>query len=477
MKSRSCPFLIFALGMVLALQNAPEAAAQWLSSSLFRTFNNPTPVPSVERFGCAVASLDEDRILIGAHQDNTFALAAGAAYLVNTDGILLTTFTNLVPNSSFGISLAAIGPDKLVIGSPGADAAYLFDTNGTVLTIFTNPAPATQKSYGRALAVFNNEIVAIGAPGNGTTFFPSAGAVYLYALDGTLITTITNPNPNAFLDSFGFALGALGKDKLIIGAPGTAVDQTTGAGVTYLYNTNGVMISSIANPTPAMNDAFGRAVLALGPDRVLVGGNDSGAAGGAYLFHTNGALLRSFSSPEPAGNQFFGASLSVLDDLIIIGAPQSSPGFGGSQPGTAYIFNTNGTLLRTLLNPAPFPGDRFGSALAVLGNDRILIGAETKASGGYAPGAAFLFQLNFLPPPALTIQAGSTGHLLISWPPAPGFVLERSEQFTAAPNTNSWVRIPPPYQPRAVFSNGTFFAMSSVIEIPTTNVFYRLRQP
>ena len=145
--------------------------------------------------------------------------------------------------------------------------------------------------------------------------------------------------------------------------------------------------------------------------------------------------------------------------------------------GVAYFFKTNGTLLHTVVNPSTSPGDNFASSLAVLGHDRILIGAETKASNGYAPGAAYLYRLNFLPPPALAIEAYPGGLLRVSWTPAPGFVLERSEQFSALPNANSWALIPPPYRPRVVFSNGVAYAMNSVIERPTTNVFYRLRQP
>ncbi len=96
-------------------------------------------------------------MLIGAHQDDTGATDAGAAYLFSTNGTLLTTFTNPTPASAdyFGISVAAVGSDRVLIGAyrddtgaTDAGAAYLFSTNGTLLTTFTNPTPASGDYFG-----------------------------------------------------------------------------------------------------------------------------------------------------------------------------------------------------------------------------------------------------------------------------------------------------------------------------------------
>ena len=50
-----------------------------------------------EIFGSSVAAMGTDRVLIGASYENTGATAAGAAYLFNTHGVLLTSFTNPAP--------------------------------------------------------------------------------------------------------------------------------------------------------------------------------------------------------------------------------------------------------------------------------------------------------------------------------------------------------------------------------------------
>jgi hypothetical protein len=105
----------------------------------------------------------------------------------------------------------------------------------------------------------------------------------------TLLTTFTNPTP-AILDLFGYAVAAVGNERVLIGAP---YDDTgaTDAGAAYLFSTNGTLLTVFTNPAPAINDAFGWSVTALGSDRVLIGAytDNTGAsdAGAAYLFRTD----------------------------------------------------------------------------------------------------------------------------------------------------------------------------------------------
>ena len=127
--------------LLLALVLLPGSAfAQGISVPLLTTFTNPTPVAS-DFFGESVAAVGSNRVLIGAFADNTGASAAGAAYLFSANGTLLTTFTNPTPAVSdiFGISVAAVGSDRVLIGAyrddtraTDAGAAYLFRINGTL---------------------------------------------------------------------------------------------------------------------------------------------------------------------------------------------------------------------------------------------------------------------------------------------------------------------------------------------------------
>jgi hypothetical protein len=77
---------------------------------------------------------------------------------------------------------------------------------------------------------------------------------------------------------------------------------------------------------------------------------------------------------------------------LVIGA--HSDNAGANDAGAAYLFGIDGTLLSTFNNPAPAAGDLFGSAVAALGTDRILVGASQDDAGTTDSGAIHLFSLN-----------------------------------------------------------------------------------
>jgi len=128
----TCPKLL----LVLLLVGPGPAFAQGAGANLLTTFTNPTPA-AYDYFGRSVAAVGTSRVLIGAYRDsNTRASATGAAYLFNTNGTLVATFTNPTPaaNDGFGFSVAAVGKDQVLIGTifddtgaTDAGAAYLFD--------------------------------------------------------------------------------------------------------------------------------------------------------------------------------------------------------------------------------------------------------------------------------------------------------------------------------------------------------------
>jgi hypothetical protein len=189
----------------------------------------------------------------------------------------------------------------------------------------------------------------------------------------------------------------LGSDRVLIGA---WQDDTgaTDAGVAYLFRTNGTLLTTFTNPTPAIADNFGYSVAVVGSDRVLIGApwDDMGATdtGASYLFSTNGTLITTFTNPTPAIADLFGSAVAAMgSDRVLIGADQDRT--GAISAGAAYLFSTNGTLLTTFTNPAPPLGnDYFGNAVAAVGSDRVLIGAEQEDAGSINVGAAYLFSTN-----------------------------------------------------------------------------------
>ncbi len=308
-------------------------------------------------------------------------------------GTLLTTFAT--PDSgNFGGAVAALGSDQVLIGATGF--VYLFSASGTLLRTFIPPEPPQENSalFGRAVAAVGSDRVLIGAPWDNTGQF-HAGSAYLFNAGGTLLTTIHNPAPAASAgeDSFGGAVAALGSDLLVIGAP----EDDTGAqdaGKAYLFSSSGTLLRTFSNPSPQPGENFGGSVAALGSDRVLIGARFESTgfslSGAVYLFGTGGALFFTFNSPTPHAEDNFGTSVAAVgSDRVLIGAPGTTA--GALHSGTAYLFSADGTLLTTFTNPAPGANDQFGFSVAAVGTDKVLIGAISDSTGAAQAGSAYLF--------------------------------------------------------------------------------------
>jgi len=150
-----------------------------------------------------------------------------------------------------------------------------------------------------------------------------------------------------------------------------------------LYHTNGTLLTTFTPPGAA--SPIGDSITALGSDRV--------AAGSPYgysvcLFSTNGTLLKTITDPQQMGS----ALAAVGNDRLLIGAS-----WANENPdtwdvyGAAYLYSTNGTLLTTFTNPHPGNVTGLGFSVAAFGSDRVLIGASMEWPVG---GAAYLFHTN-----------------------------------------------------------------------------------
>ena len=347
------------------------------------------------------------------------------------NGTLLTTFTNPAPAAGdlFGSSVAAMGNDRILIGTshPFGGVACLFSTSGTLLTTFTNPMPQVADYFGTDVAAVVNDLVLIGAYNDS-----APGAAFLLSTNGTFLRTFTSPKP-AWGDLFGSTLMAVGNDRVLIGA---YADSTSGleAGAAYLFSTNGTLLTTFTNPTPAVYDSFSWSMAPMGNDRVLIGAisDSTGAtnAGAVYLFTTNGTLLTTFTSPNPGAGDFFGYSVAAMgNDRVLIGA--LSDDRSATDAGAAYLFTTNGTWLMTFINPTPDAMDAFGYSVAAVGNDRVLIGAISDNTGATNAGAAYLFLIQ----PKVTIGRIITNTVAISWPSGwNGFTLQQNTNGIATVN-------------------------------------------
>jgi hypothetical protein len=433
--------LVFALPLAMAAQ----------TPILVKTFPNPTPEAG-DRFSWSVAALGNDGVLIGAPYDGPTNAGAVYLFGTNGTLLTTFTnpspgYTIWFGNPDwdgdlFGVAIAGLGVDRVLIGAPYDGSVwdgkvYVFRTNGTLLTTINTPSMvAGGDRFGASVAVLDNERLIVSAPGHTTDpdFGNGAGVVYLLNTNGTLLATFDNPVEWQQYAEFGFSVAAFGTDRVLVGA--------RDAGAAYLFQANGTLLMTFTNPAPTASDQFGHSVAAVGNDRVFVGAPqaDQGAtdAGVAYLFSTNGTLLTTFTNPTPAVGDTFGARVTVLgSDRMVISAIYDD--IGATNSGAAYLFSANGTLLNTFTNPTPAASDAFGARVAALGDDRVIIGATYDDLGSTDAGAAYLFNIPIPPaPPSVAIQRTTTNTVVVSWPSAAtGFVLQQNTNGLNSVNWNN----------------------------------------
>ncbi len=455
---------------VCLLAAIPASAATATLSATLTNVANATE----DRFANALAAVGPDKVLIGAPLSDNGAQDTGAAYLLRTNGALLATFTDPFPAVSdvFGHAVAALDSDRVIIGAPGTGSgmAHLFSTNGALLATFTNPDPSSLANFGAAVAGVGPDHVLVGAWLSDVGAI-DAGAAYLFTTNGALVTRFTNPAPADF-DYFGHAVAAVGADKVLIGAYADNAGAPD-SGTAYLFGTNGQLLTIFSNPSPATNDQFGISVAAIGSSLVVIGASrdNTGAndAGAAYVFTTGGVLLHTITNPAPAVADYFGITVAAVGaDKIAIGAVLDD--LGAINSGTAYIYSTNGTLITPVANPTPAATDFFGVSIAGLGNNHVVVGASLDDTGINNAGTAYVFSLNLAALPLLSIQDMSGGIVRVSWSVTlSNAVLEELATFATPPATNVW---------GTVLTQRQTNATEVSITVPAFGRrFYRLRFP
>jgi hypothetical protein len=357
-------------------------------------------VQPASRFGYAVAT-DGDLTVVGVpfgDVDGTYNV--GLAYVFNTStDELLATLDNPTPaqNDYFGISVAISGNTAVVgaycddTGASDAGAAYVFNaTTGELVSTLANPTPVASDNFGYSVSVSGDTVV-VGAQYDDTTATDAGSAYVFQASTGTLVTTLANPTPAAD-DRFGRSVAISG--SLVVA--GSYYDDTlaTNAGTAYVFNaTTGDLVSTLANPAPTSNDVFGYAVAISGSTVAVTATQDDtggGDVGRAYVFNaTTGALQWALNNPNPTNSVYMGQSIAISGDTVVVGTAYDNT--EGAVSGVAHVFDAStGELLRTLDNPTPAADDHFGWSVSVSG-DNVVVGAYYDDTDAPNAGSAYLF--------------------------------------------------------------------------------------
>lgn len=433
------PVIVKAVGLGVHLAGIMCLHAEPAAFHLLTTITNPAPALH-DHFGEAVAAVGIDRLAIGAPNDNS---PTGAAYLFNFRNELLANFSN--PSSvggeaGFGFSIATVGGDSIAIGAyyDPVGAAYLFATNGALRKSLTLPVPAPGDGLGWSLASVGDDRVLLGAPfaaGPGGT---EPGGTYLLRTNGIVVGQFASPlsSDGGAFGMFGRAVASAGGDLVIIGAPEHR-DSQRKTGAAFLFDLNGVWITTLTNPVPDAAGAFGRAVAGLGTGILLIADPSASTAapnaGAVYLYSTNGTHLLTIPNPDPTSTKGFGISLAAVgEDRFLVGAHYWSG--ESSLPGKVFAFAADGTMLASVSSPNLSGSDHFGFSIASVGTNGAIVGAPGDNTGAEFAGAVYIFELA-LNGPRLTI-ARDQSLLRVAWPgDAFGWILQES---TVVGNPGGW---------------------------------------
>jgi hypothetical protein len=149
-------------------------------------------------------------------------------------------------------------------------------------------------------------------------------------------------------------------------------------------------------------DRFGTSV-AVGNGRIVVGApfdnSDGSDSGSAYIFNLDGTNQIKITASDGATNDRFGTSVAIGNGIIVIGSP-----FDDSFTGAAYIFDLNGTQLSKITASDGVTNDRFGYSVSV-GSGRIVIGAYSNATD---TGSAYIYELDGTGEVKITASDGNT---------------------------------------------------------------------
>jgi len=348
-----------------------------------------------DEFGYSMAAVG-DKLLVSAYRDDTGAKDAGAAYLFDRDGELLTTFFNPDPveDGQFGWAVSAAG-DNILIGArgnsvegvEGAGMAYLFSASGSLLARIANPSPNATDEFGHAVLCADDRLIISAWRDSEQGDF--AGSAYVFDSSGQLQDAIKNPHPGD-VNVFGVSLAA----TLTGFAVGSSNDPETGlaGGTVYTYDANANPESVISNPGKDKQNGFG-SLLASDSDKLFVSSYlEQGEAGAVSVFDQNtGSLLMLVPNPSPEEGDWFGRFLgSVGDTHFIVGSPFDNT--FGFHSGSAYLYDLKGNLLQQFGDPDPLPSEHFGTSFVAIDGD-LYIGNHFDGGLFTGPGAVYKYTL------------------------------------------------------------------------------------
>ena len=187
---------------------------------------------------------------------------------------------------------------------------------------------------------------------------------------------------------------------IVVGATGEDI-VAYNSGAAYVFHYDGadwVEQAILVGSETGYQDRFGTSV-SIDGDAIVVGMSDyddsEDEPGSTYVFRWNGTTWAEevkLTASDAEDGDWFGIAVAISGDTIAVGA--SGDDDAASAAGAVYVFQWNGGSWVEEAKLTASDGqesDRLGVAVAISGNT-IVAGADGDDDGGYAAGAAYVFQ-------------------------------------------------------------------------------------
>lgn len=321
---------------------------------------------ATQKFGESVA-IGDGMIVVGA--PGASALSAdsphyGKVHVYNLNGGNLFNIDppSLEHKSKFG-SVVAIGCGVIAVGEEGWDGSgtdegrmHLFDYTGTLISTIDPPSANNYNTFPSSISIGHGKVVVGDARHDTTT--NEVGIVYIFDLKGNLVKSILASDAGQN-DLFGSSV-SIGSGKIVVGSPGWDGSSASSAGAVYIYDLNGNNQSKIY--TRIANIKHGSSV-AVKHGRILVGSDstssskkegrvmivDTDVPYGTSASDTHSSVI-GFIDPDDTTNypelnnddtdQEFGWSVAVGDGLMVISERKGESGTSGVSGGAVWIYDT-----------------------------------------------------------------------------------------------------------------------------------------
>jgi len=369
-----------------------------------------------DNFGFSV-SISGDFALVGADQEDYNAISnAGSAYVFQyeTSGADKLLASDGETGDNFGKSVSLSG-DYAIVGAHNEDsgglnagAAYIIhrtDTNtwdeGTKVVA---PDAEANDLFGYSVAI-SGDYAIVGAYGEDTGG-DGSGSVYFFHRTDTNTwdagTKLVAPDAETG-DRFGYSV-ALSGDYAIVGAYSESAGGSS-AGAAYIFHRTDTTTwdtgTKIMASDEEASDYFGNSVSLSGYYAIVGAYNeDTGGtwAGAAYIYYRTDTNTwdggTKIMASDAEAFDFYGYSVALSGPYAIVGAYAEDA--GGSTAGAAYLYNRTDTNTwsagtKVTASDAAF-NDNYGYSVAIYGY-YALVGAWREDSGwSTAGGSTYAFQ-------------------------------------------------------------------------------------